>query len=43
MRMGVEVAITLHYMLRSFRIPVTSPASTMGDYEDTITIASTPE
>jgi hypothetical protein len=43
MRMAVEEAITIRYMLRSFGIPVSLPTSTMGDNEGTITTASTPE
>jgi len=43
MRMAVEEAITIRYMLRSFGIHVSSPTSTMGDNEGTIITATTPE
>jgi hypothetical protein len=40
MRMAVEEAITIRYMLRSFGIHVSSPTSTMGDNEGTIIMAT---
>jgi len=43
MRMAVEEAIPIGYMLRSFGICVSSPTSTMGDNERTIIMATTPE
>jgi hypothetical protein len=43
MRLVVEEAITICYMLRSFGIPLTRLCRTMGDNERAVTIASSPE
>ena len=43
MRLAVEEAITIRYMLRSLGIKVSEPSNTIGDNEATIICATNPE
>jgi hypothetical protein len=43
MKLAVEEAITIRYMLRSLGIKVSTPSNTIGDNEAAIICATTPE